>query len=155
MADKFKIRNAARRILWRWANTTEVLQKLERERSFFRRMSDDARCMLKAQNLSGMPRGGKQSDISDIVVQVEKTERIYQEQCERINAEIEDVLRLRNAMQAIISNLTPIQERVITYRYKDGGSWQFIALKMNYDQASVRRIETQAVDYIAKCIDVQ
>lgn len=153
--DKFKTRSATRRILWRWANTGEIIRQLEAERSFFRTMSDDARCMLKAQNLTGMPRGGKQQDISDIIAQVEKADRMYLDQCDRINAEIEDVLRLRNTMQAVISKLTPVQERVIMARYKDGGSWQYIAIKMNYDEKSVRRIETQAVDYIAKCISVQ
>ena len=153
MQDKFKIRNNTRRKLWRWANTTDIIRGLENERAYYRCVADDARCMLRAQNMSGMPRGGKQTDISDIVMQAEKSEKMYAVQCERINTEIEDLLRLRNEMQAIVASLAPLQERVITYRYKDGGSWQYISAKMNYDEASVRRIETQAVDCIAKCLN--
>ena len=154
MSEKYKSRNAVRRILWQWANTTRTIERLEAERAYFRSMADEAHCMLKAQNLSGMPGSGRISDLSDVMEQIEKSAEMYARQCERINAEIADALRLRNAIQDFVSRLTPVQEKVITYRYRDGHEWQFIAIKMNYDEKSVRRIETQVVDLIAKSLFV-
>jgi hypothetical protein len=152
--EKFKARNSARRVLWKWANTKKTIERLENERAYFKGLADDARCMLKAQNLTGMPGGGVAADISDIIVQVEKSSAIYASQCERINEEIADALQIRNMVYNFITKLTPIQEKVITYRYLEGYTWQFIALKINYDEKSARRIETRVVDNLVEHMKV-
>ena len=67
MEERRNTRNAVRKLLWRWGNTMTALRRLEREREEAQRWANDARDTLRAQNLTGMPRGGRQSDLSDVV----------------------------------------------------------------------------------------
>lgn len=147
-------RNNIRKMLWQWGNTIRKVDKLERERAFYRNQADDRRITLRSPSLSGMPRGGKHSDLSDVIVGVMREQQMYERQADRIDAEIADALRLRNCMQECINRLTPLQEKIIAYRYSDGHNWQYIAMKTNYDEASVRRIDTQAVDAIMEMIEI-
>lgn len=147
-------RNNIRKMLWQWGNTIRKVDQLERERAFYRNQADDRRITLRSPSLSGMPRGGKHSDLSDVIVGVMREQQMYERQADRIDAEIADALRLRNCMQECINRLTPLQEKIIAYRYSDGHNWQYIAMKTNYDEASVRRIDTQAVDAIMEMIEI-
>ena len=147
-------RNNIRKMLWEWGNSIDKIKRLERERMFYRDQADDRRVTLRSPSLSGMPRGGKYSDLSDVIVGVQREQEMYERQAERINAEIADVLRLRNCIQECIDRLSPLQEKIIAYRYSDGHNWQYIAMKTNYDEASVRRIDMQAVDAISNMIEI-
>lgn len=147
-------RNSVRKMLWMWGNTVSKVKRLEQERAFYRSQADDRRITLRSPSLSGMPKGGKPSDLSDVIVSIQREQEMYEQQAERINAEIADALRLRNCMQQCIDQLTPLQAKIIAYRYSDGHNWQYIAMKTNYDEASVRRIDTQAVDAIMGMIEI-
>lgn len=144
----------ARRLLWRWGNYVNKINRLHEERAYAAKWAEDARETLHAQNLSGMPRGGKKSDLADVVSTVERMEKNYNNLIEKIEEESADLIRLRNSMEALVARLSPIQEKIIAYRYVDGHSWQFIAMKTNYDESTARRIERQAVDYIAEHIEI-
>ena len=146
-------RNEIRRKLWQWGGTMEKIRRLEQERDFYRRRVDDARVTLKSPDFSGMPKGGKSSDLSDVIVGVMREAERYERQLGRIDAEIAAALEHRNRMQDCISRLTPIQEKIITYRYGDGYNWRYIAIKTNYDEASVRRIDAQSADAIAAMLE--
>ena len=102
-----------------------------------------------------MPRGGRKSDLSDVVAIVERMEKNYSNLIVKIEEESADLIRLRNCMEELVARLSPIQEKIIAYRYIDGHSWQFIAMKTNYDESTARRIERQAVDFIAEHIQLE
>ena len=128
---------------------------MEEERKIAQKWADDARDTLNAQNITGMPRSGKKSDLSDVVQTVQRMERNYRDLVSHVKAESADLIRLRNSMEELVAQLTPFQEKIITYRYVDGRSWQFIAMKSFCDEATARRHESNAVDFIAKHIMVQ
>lgn len=155
MEDRRKTRNAVRRMLWRWGNTISALRKLEREREEAQRWANDARDTLRAQNLTGMPRGGRKSDLSDVVAEYIHRVEMYDDLVKQIDAEIAERIRLRNCIEALVAQLTPMQEKVICYRYIDGHAWRYIAMKMNYDEDHIMRVERQAVDYIAQNVEVR
>lgn len=102
-----------------------------------------------------MPRSGKQSDLSDVVQTVQRMERNYRDLVSHVEAESADLIRLRNSMEELVAQLPPFQEKVIFYRYVDGHSWRFIAMKLFCDEATARRHECQAVDFVAEHIMVQ
>lgn len=116
-------------------------------------MRDDVLDTLRAQNITGMPRGGGKSDTADVVAAHERLAEDYGELVVKVEAEIADLLRLRNAMENLVAQLTPLQEKIIGYRYIDEFSWKRIAMKINYDESQARRIERQAVDFIAEHIE--
>lgn len=147
-------RRAMRNLLWQWGNTLTRIKRLEQERAEFREYADDARRTLRSPTLSGMPKGGKSSDLSDVVVAICKEAEIYDKQVQRINSEIDAAMNLRNCIEDCVSRLTPVQEKVITYRYVDGRSWRFVAMKLNYDEDYVRKLDTQAVDALSDMLDI-
>lgn len=151
---RYAERKATRKLLWSWGNYISRINRLEVERACAARWADDARETLHAQVLTGMPRGGKGSDLADVVATVERMEQNYRDLLKHIEAEIDDLIRLRNCMEGLVAQLTPLQEKIIAYRYIDGHSWRYIAMKTNYDEDHVMRIERQAVDFIAQHIEV-
>ena len=155
MEDRRKARNAVRRLLWRWGNTISALRRLEREREEAQKWANDARDTLRAQNITGMPRGGRKSDLSDVVAEYIHRVEMFDDLVKQIDAEISERIRLRNCIEALVAQLTPMQEKVICYRYIDGHAWRYIAMKMNYDEDHIMRVERQAVDYIAQNVEVR
>lgn len=155
MEDRRKARNAVRRMLWRWGNTMTALRRLEREREEAQKWANDARDTMRAQNITGMPRGGRKSDLSDVVAEYIHRVEMFDDLVKQIDAEIADRIRLRNCIEAMVAQLTPMQEKVICYRYIDGHAWRYIAMKMNYDEDHIMRVERQAVDYIAQNVEVR
>ena len=155
MEDRRKTRNAVRRLLWRWGNTISALRRLEREREEAQKWANDARDTMRAQNITGMPRGGRKSDLSDVVAEYIHRVEMYDDLVKQIDAEIAERIRLRNCIEALVAQLTPMQEKVICYRYIDGHAWRYIAMKMNYDEDHIMRVERQAVDYIAQNEEVR
>lgn len=131
------------------------INRLHEERAWAAKWADDARETLKAQNLTGMPRSGGRTDLADVVAAAERMEKNYQNLIAKIEAESADLIRLRNCMEEIVARLSPIQEKIIAYRYVDGHSWQFIAMKTNYDESTARRIERQAIDFIAAHLELE
>ena len=116
MEDRRKTRNAVRRLLWRWGNTIPALRRLEREREEAQRWANDARDTLRAQNITGMPGGGRKSDLSDVVAEYIHRVEMFDDLVKQIDAEIAERIRLRNCIEALVAQLTPMQEKVICYR---------------------------------------
>ena len=141
-------RGETRALLQRWGGTMEDIRRLERERDALRQWAEDARCTLHGRSLDGLPRGGRAHDLGDVVEAAMQRTKMYAEQSLRIDGEIAERLRLRNEVEGLVRRLLPVQERVIVLRYADHHPWRSIALRLNYDEGHVRRIETQAVDWI-------
>lgn len=141
-------RDRTRSLLMRWGGTMEDIRRLERDRDALRQWAEDARCTLRGRRLDGLPRGGESRDLGDVVEAAMNRSQMYAEQSLRIDGEIAERLRLRNALEGLVRRLPSVQERVIVLRYVDRHPWRSIALRLNYDEGHVRRIETQAVDWI-------
>ena len=121
----------------------EDIRRLERERDALRQWAEDARCTLRGRRLDALPRGG-------VVENAMRRSEMYARQSQRIDGEIAERLALRNEVEALVRSLPPVQERVIVYRYVERYPWRSIALRLNYDEGHVRRIETGAVDWIGQ-----
>ena len=88
--------------------------------------------------------------LGDVVEAAMQRAQMYAEQSKRIDGEIAERLRLRNEVEGLVRCLPPVQERVLVSRYVERHPWRSIALRLNYDEGHVRRIETQAVDWIGE-----
>ena len=132
----------------------EDIRRLERERDALRQWAEDARCTLRGRRLDALPRGGGARDLSDVVENAMQRSEMYARQSQRIDGEIAERLKLRNAVEALVCRLPPVQERVIVYRYVERYPWRNIALRLNYDEGHVRRIETGAVDWIGQQMEM-
>ena len=143
-------RGETRALLMRWGGTMEDIRRLERERDALRQWAEDARCTLRGRRMDGLLRGGEARDLVDVVEAAMQRAQMYVEQSKRIDGEIAERLRLRNEVEGLVRRLPPVQERVLVSRYVERHPWRSIALRLNYDEGHVRRIETQAVDWIGE-----
>lgn len=143
-------RKTARKVLWAWGHAFEEIARLEAERDAFRRWTADARDTLRTQNLTGTPRGTTRRDLADVVAEADRRTEMYDAQAKRIDEEIANCIRLRNVVEDLIAQLTPVQREVVTRRYRYGCEWNCIARKMNYGERTVRRIDDEVVDAISR-----
>lgn len=148
-------RRATRSILRIWGSTLYLLDRLEKERAAFRMWADDARNTLRAYVANGAPGGGSRTDLADVIVRIEARAAEYDSMDRKVDEERAKILRIKRTMDEIISDMDLVQRRVLEYRYIDGHGWQFIAMKMNYNERQVRRIEARAVDFISGAVEVE
>lgn len=146
-------RRYVRDLLRKRASLARRVERLERERAALRRQVEDARQTLRSPNMSGMPKGGRSTDLSDVVVDVIRAAEMYERQSEHINNQLQRMFDECNLIERCIECLSSVEEEVISYRYIDKRSWHNIGIKMRYDESTVRRIEMQAVDKIAELMD--
>ena len=149
-------RRATRGILRIWGNTLYLLNRLEKEREAFRTWANDARVTLQAYVISGMPSGGrKKTDLSDVIARYEARAEEFDAMERKTDEERAKILRIKSAIDDVVAELEMAQRKVLEYRYIDGHGWQYIAMRMNYDERQVRRLEAQAVDCISEKVDAQ
>lgn len=154
IASKAERRKVARRMLWRWGNTIDHIRRLEAYRREFQAWADEARETLRAHRITGMPGSGKRGDLSDVLVRTLSRAEKYEREAKTIDAQIDDALRLRRAMDALLAGMSAEEEKIIAYRYIDGHRWTYISMKMNRDESGCRRIEQQVVDRVAEGLEI-
>lgn len=67
----------------------------------------------------------------------------------KIDSEIDNLIRLRNSLSGLVQALPAQEQQILILRYEQNLSWVQIGIRLNYDERSVRRQETRAVDQIA------
>ncbi len=149
-------RARVRRMLWDWGHALDGIARLEDELHCFSVWAEDARDTLKAQKLSGMPGGGGTGNsVSDAVEELERRREMYVEAAQHSSREISAILRRKVLIDDMVAALPEIQKRVLELRYIDGHRWTYIALKLHYDESSVRRLEAAAVTVLAENLDFE
>jgi len=150
----YEKRARMRRLLWDWGHALDGIARLEDELRCFSAWAEDAGDTLAAQRLSGMPGGGCEGDtVSRAVEELERRRAMYAEAAQRASAEISAALRRKVVLDGLIEGLPGIQRRVIELRYLGGHRWTYIALKLYYDESSVKRLEAAAVTALAEQFD--
>lgn len=147
---KAAARKSARRILWQWGNTVARVRRLREEKAAFLEMANMVCDTIRSPGLDGMPRSGRKRDLLDTVIRAQEERERYLQQAVHIDQEIMDALRMRNAVEALLTELDTLDEKILTYRYVDNRSWQFIAMKLCCDERTARRIDARICDHVAE-----
>jgi hypothetical protein len=146
-----------RRLLWQWGNTAYFVRSKEDEIKQFQAAIDDAYETLEAQKITDMPRGGS-GRISSVERAIEDAQhRIeqYGQALERIHEEISRSLALKAAIDEIVEDMKPIEQKVLALRYVDNHRWRFIGLKLYYDEDYVRKIERETVRKLSNRVEFE
>lgn len=96
----------------------------------------------KVQQLSDMPKGGKQTDLSDYIVRLEE-----------INEQINDILKvLRNRKIKIEKSIASMKDgtesRIIRLRYIEFKQWEQICVDIGYSWRQTHYIHGRALNNI-------
>ena len=128
---------------------------VEKEREAFRAWADDARITLRAYVMTGVPGGGRKSDLSDVIARYEARAEEFDAMERKTDEERSKILRIKSAVDDVVAELEMAQRKVLEYSYIDGHGWRYIAMRMNDDERQVRRLESQAVDFSSERVEVQ
>lgn len=95
---------------------------------------------VKIQKLSDMPKGSKQTDLSDIMVQIEVVETkiiLKQAECNKRKVEIESrIADLEDGLEADI----------LRKRYLEFKEWEQICIEIGYSWKQTHRIHSKALN---------
>ena len=87
----------------------------------------------------GMPKGSKQSDLSEYIVRLDNLiEKLKQERFEKIKL-MDDILYHISLLR------DEDEQRVLRLRYIKGLKWEEVAVNMNYKWAQMHRIHSRAL----------
>jgi len=70
-----------------------------------------------------------------------------------IDTEIDLLLAQRATMSKLVAQLPGDEQHILVLHYEQKCSWVQIGMRLNCDERTARRIETRAVDRIAKLMD--
>ena len=145
----YEKRGRVRMLLWDWGQVLDLIDRKRHEIETFREWASDADT-LRAVTITGMPRGSGTSDpTAEAAMMLEQRGDSFRRAEKAAQVEIDAMLRRKAAMDELIATLTTTQQRILSMKYIDGHKWRYIALKMNYDERSVRRHECAAVCKLA------
>ena len=136
-----------RLMLGRWGCAMMEIRRMERRNRVLIELLCDLVPSLRAQQITGMPRGSGTSDpVGRAVEQMEERRGEYQRELDANDAEI----RQRRAEQQTIDELmrlwlTDIQIQIIDLHYREGRTYDYIAGKLNYCERAVQKQEEKAV----------
>ena len=104
---------------------------------------DRADVLIRSPAITGMPRGGGQKDLADVVAM---RERIYQ----RAEDARRRALELMDEIQEAIDGVQSMEHRtLLTLRYINCLQWDDIAVYLNYSVRQVHRMHGAALQMLA------
>ena len=125
-------------IIVEYRNIQDEIHRLERKIDELEALAASPRVSA----LTGMPRGGKKTDLSDIVSKIADLREMYYENLGRL-------LDMQAAAERAIKQIEDREERVIIgYKYIDGLSSQDIAGNVSWSRATIDRRIKSAMEHI-------
>ena len=140
-----------RRLLDKWGSTIYFVSRKEREIAWAEEMIRDSYCTIGAHVITGdkVTRSPASSGVERAVERVEERVAMYNESIEMCQEAIKKAMHLKAAIDEIIDEFDQDTRDILRMRYVDRHQWAFIALKMSYDERSVRRKELAAVERLS------
>lgn len=121
-----------------YKNLCYKLKSLEEQLQSLRVVNEAA----KIQTISDMPKGNKQSDLSDYICKIERLEekiRVKKMECDTRRIEIEDhISEMKNGLEC----------DVLRKRYIEFKSWENICIEINYSWRQTHYIHSKALKNI-------
>lgn len=118
-----------------YKNLCRKLQSLEEQLQSLKEIGQTA----KIQELSDMPRGNKQQDLSDYMVMVDELER-------KIQSKRENCIERKLEIEACIANVeNGIESMILHKRYIKLKPWEQICIEVNYGWRQTHKIHSRAL----------
>lgn len=152
-------RAAIRRLLKRWGSATQLCKSKQEEIAQYQGLID-ATYDLHPQQYTGMPHGNNISNPTALTAErAEKLRNAYRRRIDDIMDDIAELMDFCTAIDCIIVDLPPDQQRVIDLRYRRLNSackspWVRVGALAGMSEDYARSIERSAIDAIGKQIKI-
>lgn len=157
--QKSEQRAAVRRVLMRWGAATQLCRRKQEEIAEYRGLID-ATYGLHAQQYTGMPRSGTVSNPTAMTAEhAEKLREAYKRRIADISEDIAELMDFCAAIDSILLDLPPDQQRILDLRYRRFNSarkspWVRVGALVGMSEDYARSIERSAIDAIGKQIKI-
>ena len=152
-------RAAIRRLLKRWGSATQLCKSKQEEIAQYQGLID-ATYDLHPQQYTGMPHGNNTSNPTALTAErAEKLRNAYRRRIDDIMDDIAELMDFCTAIDCIIVDLPPDQQRVIDLRYRRMNSarkspWVRVGALAGVSEDHARCLERTAIDAIEKQIKI-
>lgn len=152
-------RAAIRRLLKRWGSATQLCKSKQEEIAQYQGLID-ATYDLHPQQYTGMPHGNNMSNPTALTAErAEKLRNAYRRRIDDIMDDIAELMDFCTAIDCIIVDLPPDQQRVIDLRYRRMNSarkspWVRVGALAGVSEDHARCLERAAIDAIEKQIKI-
>lgn len=157
--QKTEQRAAIRRLLKRWGAATQLCKSKQEEIAQYQGLID-ATYDLHPQQYTGMPYGNNVSNPTALTAErAEKLRNAYRRRIDDIMDDIAELMDFCTAIDCIIVDLPPDQQRVIDLRYRRMNSarkspWVRVGALAGVSEDHARFLERSAIDEIGKQIKI-
>lgn len=133
--------------LKRWGTIIEECRNKQREIEKLKALCRDARD-ISGIKMDGMPKGNKKmSRVENAVID---TICMYEDNIERLNKEIQELIAKKEKMDGIISELGLVEQRIMRMRYIEKKSWDYINVMTGYSRRQCFRIHDEGIGELRK-----
>lgn len=156
--QKTEQRAAVRRVLMRWGAATQLCRRKQEEIAKYRGLID-ATYGLHAQQYTGMPRSGTVSDPTAMAAEhAEKLREAYKSRIADISEDIAELMDFCAAIDSILLDLPPDQQRILDLRYRRFNSvrkppWVRVGVLAGVSEDWARELERKAIDILCNAMD--
>ena len=158
--QKSEQRAAIRRVLMRWGAATQLCRRKQEEIAKYRGLID-ATYGLHAQQYTGMPRSGTVSDPTAMTAEhAEKLREAYKCRIADISEDIAELMDFCAAIDSILLDLPPDQQRILDLRYRRFNSvrkppWVRVGVLAGVSEEHARRLERCAIDKLIEYVEIK
>ena len=151
-------RAAVRRVLMRWGAATQLCRRKQEEIAEYRGLID-ATYGLHAQQYTGMPRSGTVSNPTAMTAEhAEKLREAYKRRIADIAEDIAELMDFCAAIDSILLDLPPDQQRMLVVRGGGGVSvgkppWVRVGVLAGVSEDWARELERKAIDILCNAMD--
>ena len=158
--QKTEQRAAIRRLLKRWGAATQLCKSKQEEIAQYQGLID-ATYDLHPQQYTGMPHGNNISNPTALTAErAEELRNAYRRRIDDIMDDIAELMDFCAAIDCIIVDLPPDQQRVIDLRYRRMNSarkspWARVGVLAGVSEEHARRLERCAIDKLIEYVEIK
>lgn len=144
-----------RRLLRHWNDIPGICRKKNEEmREFGDRLKETSGMITSVTEKPKVDGGAVSDPTASTVQKMHALEREYERFVGDCAEDVKRLLRLKADIDEALEDLSPIERRVIGYRYEKGYSWARVTLQLGVSESRAREIEWSALEKIERKITI-
>lgn len=137
--------NETKKIFKRWGHIVDECRNKQHEIDKLKGLCKEAR-EISGISYDGMPKSNTRT--SSVELSALKTICVYEKNIERLNYEIQQLLKYKEDIDVLVSKLGAVEQRIIRMRYADKKAWNYINAMTGYSRRQCFRIHDESVDLL-------
>lgn len=144
-----------RQLLSLWGAAQLYLREWQNDLETFGQLTKQMHTLLAAQTQRRMPQLLESNSAAQTRTQLRRMEAYYLKTAQATQLALQDVLRVRRFVDALLQMLRPNEYETVAQYYKHGKGWEAIARKLGVSQRQAQRILNGVLEELDLLLDIQ